>query len=113
MRETYEKYKMWMPWRWLPLVVFLAIMYTAGGVFYLRDKTAAGIKAWQKGQVAGKREAPMAEEAGIDSSVGEAMTEVEKVTPVKVKVFSKRITAAAELEEVEETEEAKVREKGL
>ena len=45
MKGIYERHKVWMPWRWLPIVVFLAIMHVAAGVFFLERKARVALAA--------------------------------------------------------------------
>lgn len=113
MAELYEKYKVWLPWRWLPIALFLAIMYAARGIFYVREAIQAGQEA-----LAARKPAPtLAPAAGIPATVTGVETEIAKARPIEVKVFASRLPATAEAEKVAEEagekEEAKVRARRL
>lgn len=113
MGRLYEQYKVWMPWRWVPIGIFLAIMYSAAGVFYLRDGFKTGLEALGERRAARRRALPtLAPAAGTPATAGGE--ETARVAPIRVKVFAKGV-AGPETEEIaeeaEEEEEAKVAER--
>ena len=66
MTELYRRYRLWMPWTWLPIVAFVSVLLMAAGVFVLERKCKAAVGAvigtrasregWAPGPVARVRE---------------------------------------------------------
>ena len=44
MTQVYDRYKVWLPWHWGPMIVYLAIIYTGAAVFFLERKTKVALE---------------------------------------------------------------------
>ncbi len=95
MTTMYERYKVWLPWRWVPIAMFLAIMYTAAGVFFLERKAKVALAV-----VTGARVPARSRSYSVPQTAVRGSSEV-------VEVFgATRPAGSGELREVEETKEA-------
>ena len=92
MTTIYEWYKVWLPWHWIPYILFWAIMYTGAGVFFLERKVKVTLAMTAGSSVSRRSWVP------VTRSAGSRPTEV-------VEVFAS--TRPAITEEVKEVEEAK------
>jgi len=111
-RGFYQKVSR-MSWRWLgrgiyvgALAIATVIVGVAAAVSFIREKVEAGTEAWQARGAARKQQVPGVVGAPAGTGTAEAAAGGRKVTATRVRVFSKRVAAAPEVDEaVKEAEE--------
>ena len=101
MKKLYRRYRLWMPWIWLPIAAWLGILFTAAGAFYVERKVKAVAASLTGARAFGTAWVP-----GPVAAIGEQRPFA------RVDVFPRAQTArseGAEEAKVEELEEVRVR----
>jgi len=107
-----------MPSRWLGTALYVVavasaalIVGVAAAVSFIREKAEAGAEAWQARRAARKLQMPQVAGAPEGTSPDEVASRAAKVTPTRVRVFSKRVAATPEAEEAVKDAEETTRQK--
>jgi hypothetical protein len=110
-KRTYQKHSR-LPWRWLDtglyvvaLAVAAVVVAIVAAVFFIREKAEAISSPRVTGQGGREQQAPGPAGTVSGAPAAEAAAGAGKVTHTRVRVFSRRITAARKAEEAVEAEE--------